>query len=152
MDFRRANRKDVESLTDMGMFLWANERREQIAKGMRSSLSSADHAVFVCAGDGVYAGFTDISLRRDYVPGVTAFPVGYVEGIYVKPSHRRQGVARRLVQLGEAWAVEKGCRQMASDTWLWNTLSQEFHTRTGFHETERVVFYVKRIDRSEQQP
>lgn len=146
MDFRRASRKDVEALTDMGMFLWPNERKEQIVKGMRTSLSSEDHAVFVCMEDGTYAGYTDISLRRDYVPGVTAFPVGYVEGIYVRPAYRRRGVASRLILLGEGWAVGKGCRQMASDTWLWNTLSQEFHTRIGFHETERDVFYVKRID------
>ena len=152
MDYRRASRKDLEALTDMGMFLWPNERREQMIKGIRTALSSADHAVFVCASDGVHAGFADVSLRRDYVPGVTSFPVGYVEGIYVKPAYRRKGVATRLIQLGEAWALERGCQQMASDTWLWNTLSQEFHTRIGFHETERDVFYLKRIDPAEHQP
>ena len=147
MDYRRANKKDIEALTDMGMFLWPNERREQILKGMRTALSSEDHAVFVCTSDGVYAGYVDASLRRDYVPGVTAFPVGYVEGIYVRPAYRRQGVASKLIVLGESWAAGKGCQQLASDTWLWNTLGQEFHTRIGFHETERDVFYVRRIER-----
>ncbi len=151
MRFRRANGKDLDVVVEMGMLLWPNETKEQVAKAMRSSLTSPDHAVFVCDGDaGVAAGFTDISLRRDYVPGVTSYPVGYVEGIFVRRAFRRKGVATRLIQEGESWAREKGSEQMASDTWLWNTLSQEFHTRIGFSEAERTVFYVKRIDPSGQ--
>jgi aminoglycoside 6'-N-acetyltransferase I len=81
----------------------------------------------------------------EYVPGVPTYPVGYVEGIYVRPDFRRRGIATRLISLGEAWATTRGCAHMASDTWLWNTVSQEFHTRAGFSETERVVFYLKRL-------
>ncbi len=149
MKFRRARLKDLAQVTEMAMFLWPNDREEQVAKAMKSSLSSPEHAVIVCEADGgTTAGFADISLRRDYVPGVTSFPVAYVEGIYVKGAYRRKGIGGGLIREAELWAIEKGCEQLASDTWVWNTLSQEFHTRAGFSETERVVFYVKRIDRS----
>ncbi len=150
MKFRRARPRDLDVVTEMGTFLWPHDRKEQVAKAMNSSLSSPEHAVIICeADDGKAAGFTDISLRRDYAPGVAVYPVAYVEGIYVKGAYRRKGVGRALIPEAEAWAVEKGCEQLASDTWVWNTLSQEFHTRAGFSETERVVFYVKRIDRSD---
>ncbi len=140
MKFRRARLRDLDAVTEMGMLLWPNDRKEQVAKAMRSSLSSPEHAVIVCEeDDGTSVGFTDISLRRDYVPGVTSFPVSYVEGIYVKGAFRRKGVGRRLIQEVELWAVEKGCEQLASDTWIWNTVSQEFHTRAGFSERESGV-------------
>ncbi len=82
----------------------------------------------------------------EYVPGATTFPIGYIEGIYVKRAYRRQGVALQLAQTGEKWALEKGCRQMASDTWVWNTASQAFHVKAGFMEKERLVTYIKRIE------
>jgi len=146
MKFRAARLEDLEAVVDLGLYLWPRDRKEQVTADMRTSLGSPDHAVYVCQDDdGTYAGFAGFSLRREYVPGVNSNPVGYVEGIYVRPAFRRRGIATKLIGLGEAWAVKKGCAQMASDTWLWNTVSQEFHTRTGFSETERVVFYVKRL-------
>lgn len=46
-------------------------------------------------------GFAEASLRRDYVNGTDSSPVGFLEGIYVLPQARRQGVARLLLaQLG----------------------------------------------------
>jgi len=151
MKIRRAKRADMGALTQMATFLWPFEPVTSVAKAMRKAVSSAEHAVFIAEeADGTPVGFTDISLRRDYVPGVMAFPVAYIEGIFVRRSHRRKGVAAGLVSKGEAWALEKGSGQIASDTWVWNTLSQEFHTRIGFAETERTVHYVKRIEREDQ--
>ncbi len=144
--YRRAAMSDLDAVVAMGMLLWPRDLKDPVVADMRTSLSSPDHAVYVCQDDdGNYAGFADFSLRREYVPGVSAYPAGYVEAIYVRPASRRQGVGRKLIALGEEWAAGRGCAQMASDTWLWNTLSQEFHTRSGFSETERLVFYVKRL-------
>ncbi len=149
MDFRPARSEDLGGIVAMGLFLWPRDSSDQVATDMGNSLASADHAVYVCQDeDGGYAGFADFSLRREYVPGVSAYPAGYVEAIYVRPDCRRQGIGRRLISLGEAWAVSKGCSHMASDTWVWNTVSQDFHTRAGFSETERVVFYLKRLSSS----
>src|SRR2546423_13376682 len=42
-------------------------------------------------------GLVEASLREDYVNGTESSPVAFLEALYVTPTHRRQGVARRLV-------------------------------------------------------
>lgn len=90
-------------------------------------------------------GFAEAALRHDYVNGCDSSPVAFLEGIYVEPDRRRTGVAEALCAAIEAWAIASGCSELASDTDLQNTLGQAFHTGIGFEETERVVFYRRRI-------
>lgn len=147
MEIHRAAREDFEAVLNMALLLWPDIPGDQLKKDLKNMLASTRQAVFVCRDEnGKYAGFINVATRRDYVPGATSYPVGYVEGIYVSRAYRRKGVAGRLLECGERWASEKGCEQMASDTWIWNTASQEFHKRAGFMEEERVVFYIKRIE------
>ncbi len=42
------------------------------------------------------AGFAEASLRHDYVNGCDTSPVAFLEGIYVVPAMRGQGVARGI--------------------------------------------------------
>lgn len=90
-------------------------------------------------------GFAEASLRRDYVNGTDSSPVGFLEGIYVLPQARRQGVARLLLGAVEAWALDKGCCELASDTPIDNRVSQCAHQALGFEETGRVVFFKKTL-------
>jgi aminoglycoside 6'-N-acetyltransferase I len=102
-------------------------------------------AAFVAIMDGELVGFAEASLRYDYVNGCETSPVAFLEGIYVDPAHRRQGVAKALSASVEKWGKSKGCVEFASDTSLDNIASQHLHEALGFEETQRVVFYRKRI-------
>lgn len=84
----------------------------------------------------------EVSLRNT-VDGCLTSPVGYIEGIYVEPDHRGAGLARRLIQLAEAWFRQQGCREMATDSELEDTAAQRFHEHNGFQETFRIVEYRK---------
>ena len=68
-----------------------------------------------------------------------------MEGIYVDPQIRRQGVARALVDAVEEWGRKIGCREFASDALLENTSSHSMHRGLGFEETERVVYFRKQL-------
>jgi aminoglycoside 6'-N-acetyltransferase I len=94
-------------------------------------------------GQGRAAGFVEATLRTDYVNGCETSPVVFLEGIYVEPWARRQGAARRLVEMVQQWAKRMNCREMASDALLENTDSHGMHRRLGFEETERVVYFRK---------
>ncbi|MBL7872457.1 MAG: GNAT family N-acetyltransferase [Cyclobacteriaceae bacterium] len=59
-----------------------------------------------------------MSLRTDYVEGTTTSPVVYIEGLYIEPLYRNQGVANRLVRKSEDWGLEQNCTEMASDAKL----------------------------------
>jgi aminoglycoside 6'-N-acetyltransferase I len=71
--------------------------------------------------------------------------VGFLEGWFVAPSHRKQGVGARLVEEAERWARARGCREMASDTWLENEGAQRAHEALGFEVVDRCVNYRKAL-------
>jgi aminoglycoside 6'-N-acetyltransferase I len=90
-------------------------------------------------------GFIEGSIRADYVNGTETSPVGFVEGVYVVPAQRRRGIARQLFAAIADWAKARGCRELASDALIENESSQRAHRALGFRETERVVYYTKKL-------
>lgn len=137
------SQRNFEKWVELGCKLWpdSTELREKILKIINSSQDKA----FLYMNEDEYIGFINVSLRNDYVEGSDVRPVGYVEGIYIEPQYRRQGIAKKLLNIGEEWAVKNNCRQMASDTQWDNITSQEFHTKVGFHEAGRIVCFIKNI-------
>ena len=93
-----------------------------------------------------YVAFVHVSIRNDYVEGSNDSPVAYIEAIYVKPNYQKRGIARMLVNVAENWAMQKGLRQLASDTPIDNKTSIKFHKKVGFTEVERVVCFIKDIE------
>lgn len=88
-------------------------------------------------------GFAEASIRTDYVNGTHSSPVAFLEGLYVRPTHRGQGIARQLVADVQQWAEAMGCTELASDARLDNQVSHAMHKALGFAETERVVYFLK---------
>ncbi len=87
-----------------------------------------------------------MSLRYDYVEGCKERPIAYLEGIFVNPDYRHQGIATQLLNFAESWAQNRGIGQLASDTELTNLVSQNFHTKHGFREVSRIVHYVRDLN------
>jgi aminoglycoside 6'-N-acetyltransferase I len=104
-------------------------------------------AIFLARdGDNGVVGFAEAALRVDYVNGCETSPVTFLEGIYVEPERRRNGVARALCDAVERWGAQGGCTEFASDALADNEASHRFHRAVGFEETERVVYFRKAID------
>jgi aminoglycoside 6'-N-acetyltransferase I len=72
--------------------------------------------------------------------------VGYIEGWYVAPEARRQGLGRRLVTTAETWARNAGYREMGSDALLGNDLSVRAHAALGYREVCRIVCFRRILD------
>jgi aminoglycoside 6'-N-acetyltransferase I len=87
-------------------------------------------------------GFAEVS-ERPWGDGCDTAPVAWLEGIFMAPTHRRQGIARRLVAAVEAWARARDLTELGSDAELDNLVSRIGHARWGFAETERVVRFRK---------
>jgi aminoglycoside 6'-N-acetyltransferase I len=93
---------------------------------------------------GRLGGFIEVGLRK-YAEGCDSSPVGYIEGWYVDPDLRRQGVGAALVRAGEEWARAQGCTEMASDCLLDNEASIRAHLALGYEEAERLIHFCKRL-------
>ncbi len=136
--------ESLAAFTRLTLELWPECRYEEEYLNAEKLLRSPQDAVFLGkAPEGEYAAFIQLSLRHDPVEGTQSSPVGYIEGIYVRPAWRKSGLARQLVETGEAWCREQGCTEMASDAELGNTESHAFHQRMGYEEVNRVVCYRK---------
>jgi aminoglycoside 6'-N-acetyltransferase I len=126
--------------------LWPQERQAQLAEMAAIAAGPQRFAAFVAyANDGQALGLAEAAIRADYVNGTQSSPVGFLEGLYVVPHARRHGVARLLTAEVTRWAAACGCSELASDAALANTASQAAHRALGFEETERVVFFRKRL-------
>jgi aminoglycoside 6'-N-acetyltransferase I len=90
-------------------------------------------------------GLAEAAIRTDYVNGARSSPVAFLEGLYVLPEARRQGVGRALVAAVERWALDVNCHELASDASLENEVSHIVHRALGFYETERVVFFRRAL-------
>jgi len=146
MLFRAATPEDVAEWLGLALALWPHADENELRQLYIDRFKSVSYyTIFATLEEGEPIAFIDLSLRTDYVEGSNSSPVGYVEGIYVKPAYRMQRIASELLQMGEAWSRDNGCSEFASDTELANVESQEFHMRYGFEEAERTVHFIKKL-------
>lgn len=128
--------------------LWPDRPAEDHRQGLAEALKvgGSELAGFVARADsGEVMGFAEASIRHDYVNGCETSPVVFLEGVYVDPAHRRQGMAKALAEAVAAWGRLHGCGEFASDALIENDESHRFHRAIGFAETERVVFFRKAL-------
>lgn len=137
--------KRIPEVAEMALELWPGCLYEEECANCLEILNSPGQAIWVARTDGHSIGFIQLSLRTDYVEGTTTSPVVYIEGLYVKPPFRHQGVANRLVREAEAWGLGQNCTEMASDAELNNRDSIDFHKAIGFREVNRVVCFSRSI-------
>ncbi len=97
------------------------------------------------AGEGRLIGFLEASIRA-HVEDCDTDNVGYLEGWFVEEGYRRSGIGGALVRSAESWARRKGCKEMASDAEVENTVSQRAHERLGYSETSRLIHFRKELD------
>jgi aminoglycoside 6'-N-acetyltransferase I len=147
MHIRPVAPADVAALAALRLALWPNgtlaeHETEARAQALGQPLSTMPLTTLV-ADDGELVGFAEVGLRS-HADGCNAErPVGYLEGWFVVPARRGQGIGRALVAAAEDWARAQGCREMASDTWLDNEGSQRAHAALGFEVVDRCVHFRK---------
>jgi aminoglycoside 6'-N-acetyltransferase I len=144
----RCGSLDQPGWLDLRLALWTDATPEEHRAYMAIALGQPERFLQLMMYDDKRApvGFIEGSIRTDYVNGTESSPVGFVEGVYVVPAWRRQGVARRLFAAIADWARARGCQELASDALLDNVVSQRAHLALGFRETERVVYFTKRLE------
>lgn len=152
MKIRPATGADVEAWADMRAALWPEasaaqhlEEARRFFAEPRAGPGAMPEAVLVAETDGgrpELVGFAEVS-RRLYAEGCETSPVGFLEGWYVAPEHRRSGAGRALVAAAERWAEVLGCREFASDALADNELSAVAHRALGFEEVEVIRCFRK---------
>jgi aminoglycoside 6'-N-acetyltransferase I len=146
---RQADPHDLSELAEMFHRLWPDATAAEHTRDLNLLLTG--HApgqlptVLFVAQDstGRLLGFIGAGLRSHADGCNPAQPVGFIEGWYVAPEHRRRKIGARLVVAAEEWARLQGCIEMASDAWLDGLDSQRAHEALGFEVVDRCVHYRK---------
>jgi aminoglycoside 6'-N-acetyltransferase I len=142
---------DAPALASLCFALWPESPLKEHAMETESKLAGEARttmplAFFVAeAPDRTLVGFVEVGLRSHADGCDPAQPVGFLEGWYVTPQFRCQGIGRLLISAAEDWARERGCREMASDTWIDHDLSQQAHVALGYLVVDRCVHYRKSL-------
>jgi len=141
---RRVQKEEQQEWFRMRKAIWPEAPDEYLDFDMEDILASDEDAVFFAFVEDRPVGMIETRIR-EYGEGCETSPVGHIEGWFVHYELRGRGIAGALTQAAENWAREKGCTEMASDTWLDNEASIRAHIKLGYYEVERLVHFVKQL-------
>ena len=146
LQFIDITESSFESWFEMGQSLWPDDDHLELRRILKGLMQFPQYKNIIAISDADEPiAFAIFSIRNNYIEGSRSDRVGFVEAIYVKSEHRRQGVAKNLVDLGEAWVLSQGCTEMGSDAYITNIESRIFHQKSGFRETGELVCFIKNI-------
>ena len=142
IEVRHVELRDRAEWSRLRLALWPDEGEEAhrsaverffAAPRTRDAMPEAVLIAVAPEASPAVIGFAEVS-RRAYAEGCETSPVGFLEGWYVIPERRGQGVGRALLAAAEAWARTLGCREFASDAVADNAVGAAAHRALGFEE------------------
>ncbi len=140
---REMGTADRLAWAEMRSALWPQDSLTEHMRAIEEMLSGVDVWGFIAeTSEAGAAGFAELAIRK-YANGCMFRPVPFLEGIWVKPQFRRQGVGASLIRHLDAFLVRRGFREICSDAEIHNLTSHAAHLGWGFSETERVVYFRK---------
>ncbi|HGJ5860369.1 MAG TPA: aminoglycoside 6'-N-acetyltransferase [Arsenophonus nasoniae] len=142
---RKMEKTDRMVWATMRLQLWDKQARASHLNDIDNILSNKQNAAYIALlANHQAVGFAEISLR-EYANGCSKQPVPFLEGIWVKPEYRQQGIAQALISQITTDLIAKGFDELCSDAEIGNTLSHKAHQNWGFDEIERVICFRKKL-------
>jgi aminoglycoside 6'-N-acetyltransferase I len=147
-DVRPATAADKQAWLRMRRALWPEDdgdsHEREIDEFFAGTLKMPLEVLLAFDERGDAIGFAELSIRS-YAEDCVTDRVAYLEGWYVLPEARRQGVGRALIVDAESWAKSQGCTEFGSDALLDNHASAAAHRAVGFTETVQIRCFRKTL-------
>ena len=124
--------------------LWPAQPAGELAAELSDFLADPVQAAFGAFDGNLLVGFSEVS-ERPWGEECLTRPVGWLEAVYVVPSHRRRGIGQMLVKAAEDWVRARGLKEFGSDALIDNAVSIKAHGEWGFTETQRAVSFRKEL-------
>jgi aminoglycoside 6'-N-acetyltransferase I len=108
---------DTPAWEEMRCAMWpdgCDDHAQEITSFFAGTFTEPEAVMIVETEDHRAIALLELSIRLD-IPGLEGQPVGYVEGLYIKPEARRRDLGRRLLHASREWAREQKCLAFASD-------------------------------------
>ena len=140
MHYKEATAADLKSWVDMRHELWGGDlgQLETEAHGILSS--PTEYCLLATKGSGEYIGFIEVSLRH-----TEHHTYGYIEGWYVAPAHRKQGIGTALIDQAEQWLLHNLVEAIFSDTDQASyPVSLPAHAHSGYIPIRNFTLFKKK--------
>jgi len=145
---RSVERGDAAAWLRLRQALWPEGSAAEHGRDIEDFFSKRalePHAVLIAEDqDCRKVGIAELSIRP-WAEGCESSRVAYLEGWFVVPEARRQGVGRALVEAAEKWARAQGCGELASDTQPDNSAGIAAHRAIGFTDVGTIRCYRKEL-------
>lgn len=144
---RPASPEDAAEWVRMRCALWSDgtgEHRYAVDRFFAGHRHEPAEVLVALGEHGRPVGFAELSIRN-IVTGCDSDRVAYLEGWYVDPEVRRQGIGAALIAEAQRWGLAKGCSELGSDALIDNEVSHRAHSALGFEEVDRVVNFRKNL-------
>lgn len=142
MRIQKACESNFEAWLGLRKLLWPEQDEMHVGE-MREILTSDTQVAFlIYTSDDQAVGFIEgaiyLNPRQNY---------GYVEGWYVLPATRGQGLGGELLGALEGWFLHHSISLSLSDTIPAEyPLSPEAHVRYGYREYATMKIYIKQLE------
>jgi aminoglycoside 6'-N-acetyltransferase I len=149
MNIRVGNEEDKQNWLSLRKELWPEVESSLHLVEIESMLAKSDKFIvfFALTKKDEMVGFLEASIHEDISDGCEIKNIGYIEGWYVKPEHRRKWIGKALVKAAEYWSLEQGLDEIGSDTGLDIFQSKKAHIALGFKEVDRAILYRKKLSK-----
>jgi aminoglycoside 6'-N-acetyltransferase I len=114
---------------------------------IRQVTASEDCGVVLVAvrENGASCGFAQVSIRQNPAEKESSADLACLDGWYVEPEFRRQGIGRRLLESAERWAAARGIRELTASINLDKDRTIRTHRSLGFAEATSLGRLIKPI-------
>lgn len=148
---REAHDADLDALVELlgglfdddaaalpGLFARAGER--ELGEYWAELLAGGTQRVFVAVRGNDIAGVLTLEeVRREATLGRRADHHAFIHFLAVAPTHRRQGIATKLLQHARQWSADHGFHKLRLHVWEHNETARRLYERAGYATLTRTM-------------
>ncbi|MEM1309034.1 MAG: GNAT family N-acetyltransferase [Cyanobacteria bacterium P01_D01_bin.71] len=142
MDVAIATMEQLEAvsqlLDDYRSFYQQPSDLEAVTTFVRERLHRRDSVILIAQVEGQTVGFTQL---YPSFSTVSLRPIWILNDLFVKPSHRRQGIAHSLLTAAAEYAAKTGAPRVTLATQIENTAAQSLYESMGYRQNAAFYFY-----------
>jgi ribosomal protein S18 acetylase RimI-like enzyme len=113
----------------------------RLHQAFRDIFANQDAVIILAEVSGQAIGLAEVYYRQDDEanPLIVPHKYAYLQSIMVNESYRNSGIGRKLIEVAQRWAREKGAAEMRLDVWEFNQGTIQFYEKMGFHTLKRAL-------------